>query len=83
MYRFLETIANNLGVGVSNKGFARPRPVPVDSIYGPAYNVQGQLMSTMGGAVLVNQSVVIVPITGNGAGLSYSAQLMPLAETES
>lgn len=82
MYSFLKTIANNLGVGVSNKAFARPAPVAVDSIYGPAYNIQGQYMSTMGGAVMINQTVVLVPITGNGAGLSNSAQLIPLAQVE-
>ncbi len=79
-YKFVKTIANNLGVGVSNKAFAKTQSDPVYSIYNPAYNVRGQLASTVGGAMLVNQQVVIVGITGNGAMLSGAVNLTPLAE---
>lgn len=82
-YKFVKTIANNLGVGTSNKAFAKTQSDPVYSVYGPAYNVQKQLASTMGGAMLVNKQVVIVGITGNGAMPSGSPNLTPLAEVES
>lgn len=79
-YNFVKTIANNLGVGVSNKGFAKPQTDPIQSIYGPAYNVRGQLASTVGGAMLLNKKVVVVSITGNGAYGSGTYNLTPLAE---
>lgn len=81
-YNFVKTIANNLGVGTSNKGFAKSQSDPVYSIYGPAYNVQQQLASTVGGAMIVNKKVVIVGLTGNGAFSNNSANLTPLAEVD-
>lgn len=79
-YKFVKTIANNLGVGTSNKGFAKSQSDPIYSVYGPAYNVQQQLASTVGGAVIINKKVVLVGLTGNGAMVSGSAILTPLAE---
>lgn len=81
-YKFVKTIANNLGVGTSNKAFAKTQSDPVYSVYGPAYNVRGQLASTMGGAMLVNKQVVIVGINGNGAMPTGAVNLTPLAEVE-
>lgn len=81
-YNFVKTIANNLGVGTSNKAFAKSQTNPVYSVYGPAYNVQGQLASTVGGAMMINKQIVIVGITGNGAMPNGSVNLTPLAEVE-
>lgn len=83
IYKFLKTIANNLGVGTENLAYQKSQTDPIYSVYGPAYNVRSQLASTVGGAVMVNKQVVIVGITGNGAMPNYSGNLTPLGEVES
>lgn len=81
-YKFLNTISNNIGVGVSNKARKKTQSDPAYSVYNRAYNVKGQLASTMGGAMLVNQKVVIVGRFGNGAGYVEGMTLGPLAEVK-
>ena len=82
-YKFVKTIANNLGVGTENLGYVKSQTDPIYSVYGPAYNVRRQLASTVGGAVILNKQMVIVGITGNGAMPNTSQNLTPLAEVES
>lgn len=81
-YNFVKTVVNRLGVGVGDQAYVRSTGEPINSIYNPAYNVRGQLASTVGGAMLINDQVVIVGITGNGSMINGSSGLMPLAEVE-
>lgn len=80
MFDFIKTFAGRIGVGTSDMAFQRPRPVSIDSIYGPAYNVRGQIVTTAGGYMMVNKSVVPVSLTGNGAAIHGTPILSPLAE---
>ena len=83
MYRFIKSAIGKAITGTSDQGLVRPRPPAIDSIYGSAYNVRGQLFSTRPGHMLTNNRVVIVGVTGNGSFINKSPQLTPLAKKES
>ena len=72
----------DLGQGVGYLGFERPRPIPAEGYYNPAYMVRGQLVTQAPGAVKMGQTVVPVSLLGNG--LSYQGQVLlsPLAREE-
>lgn len=82
-FKFLRSNIGSAITGTSDMALQRPRPPAIDSIYGPAYNVRGSLAMTRPGGVVLNNRVVIVGITGNGAYLNNSPQLVPLAREES
>lgn len=71
-----------LGEGVDYLGFERPRNVITDSMYGPAYNVRGQLITQAPAYVKMQQEVV--PVGLRGDGLYFQGQLLqsPLAKEE-
>jgi len=80
-FNFLKTPANR-GVGTGNLALEQTQSNPVQSMYGPRYNVERSLAPTrQGGAMKVAQNVPIVPIEGNGAYLAGVMALQNLIDT--
>lgn len=79
-FKFLSTPANR-GVGTGALALERNQSPPVQSLYGPRYNVQQSLAPTrQGGAMKVFKTVPIVPIEGNGTYLAGVMALQSLAD---
>ena len=74
-FNFLRT-PENRGIGTGSLALELGQTMPVQSMYGPRYNVQRSFAPTnQGGAMKVFKTVPIVPIEGNG---SYLAGVMAL-----
>jgi hypothetical protein len=80
-FRFLFTPANR-GVGVANLAVEKTQSDPIQSIYGPRYNVQRSMIVTGPANVKFQQSVPIVPIEGNGSFLQGQMALQSLMDLE-
>jgi len=81
-FKFFKTPANR-GVGTGNLALERNQSPPIQSIYGPRYNVQGYLTTTrQGGAMKLAQNVPIVPIEGNGAYIQGVMALQSLTDSK-
>lgn len=57
---------NCLGIGVENEALVQPTSLPVDSIYGPRYNVLHSMAPQAPGYVKLNQQFVPVDLIANG-----------------
>lgn len=68
------------GIGVENMGFVKPQTDPIDSIYGPAYNVRGQLMSLKPGFLKIAHQFVPVDLRANGVYFSGDFALQALSD---
>lgn len=79
-FNFFRTPANR-GVGTGNLALERNQSNPVQSMYGPRYNVQGYLATTaQGGAMKYRQNVPVVPIEGNGSFIQGVMALQSLTK---
>lgn len=80
-YSFVRGIGVKLGTGVSDLGFKRPSSVPIQSMYGPRYNVQRSFAPNSPGFVKLRQEVVAVSLLGDtGRKLGVTPRGMPLAQ---
>lgn len=78
LFNFFKTPANR-GVGTGILALARPQTPPIQSMYGPRYNVQRCLVTTrQGGAMKLVQTVPVVPIEGNGSYFNGQMALQSL-----
>lgn len=73
---------SGLGVGISNLSYQRSIPLVDATLYGPRYNVDGQLFSTRPGFIKLEQQYVDVGLLGNGAGFAGVLALQQLADFE-
>jgi len=80
-FNFFKTPANR-GVGTGNLAVERNQSPPIQSSYGPRYNVQRYMAPTaQGGAFKFAQNVPVVPIEGNGTYLAGIMALQNLIDT--
>jgi hypothetical protein len=80
-WRFLFT-PDNRGVGTGNLAVARRTTNPIQSMYGPRYNVQRSFVATEGAQMKMHQDVPIVPIEGNGSFLQGQMALQALVNLD-
>lgn len=80
-FKYLFT-PQNRGVGVANLAVEKTQTNPIQSIYGPRYNVQRSMIITGPANVKFQQSVPIVPIEGNGSFLQGQMALQSLIELD-
>ena len=78
LFNFFKTPANR-GVGTGNLSLALSQTPPIQSMYGPRYNVQRSMAPCPNGAAMkLLQVVPTVPIEGNGSYLAGQLALQSL-----
>ena len=73
---------NTLGIGTGNQGFERSQTIPVNSIYGPRYNVKDEIDATARGTLVLYQKGPMVDLQANGVYFSGTLALSALSEFE-
>lgn len=73
---------NGMGIGAGDMAFLQPTTLPIDSIYGPRYNVRGDLDPQAPGFVKLAQQFVPVSLLANGVYFSGDFSLQALVEFE-
>lgn len=68
------------GVGSENESFQRPTTIPIDSQYGPRYNVKGNIAPQSPGYLKMGQSLVPVDLKGQGVYFSGDIALQALSD---
>lgn len=63
-YSFLKGVPGKLGVGTADEGLLRSQSLPINSQYGPTYNVQRCFAPTQAKQFLFNPSVPTVSSLG-------------------
>lgn len=73
----------NLGVGTRDLAFQRSQSIPIDTVYGPRYNVHRSMAPQAPGFVKLNQQVVPVSLLGyNGLAIPTQRVLQQLVQME-
>jgi hypothetical protein len=81
LYNFIRT-PENRGVGTGAMALARPQTDPIQSLYGPRYNVQRHLGPSAPAFMKWRNQVVPVSILGNGSYLQGQLALQALVDME-
>lgn len=79
LYRYIFG-RTGFGVGADNMALAQPTTLPVDSMYGPRYNVRRDLGPHSPGFVKEQQNFVPVDLLANGVYMSGTLALQALAQ---
>ena len=81
-YRFRQGV-HGIGIGAGDMAVEQPTTLPVDSHYGPRYNVRGDLAPlSQGGYAKLGQDFVPVSLLANAVYAAGTLALQALADFE-
>jgi len=80
-FRFVR-MTRDLGVGTRDLGLVQTAAVPINSLYGPRYNVQRSIRTNAPGEVKLAQSIPSISLRGDGVNLQAQFIMQQLAELQ-